>query len=157
MSAFHVDAGLQKEVGKLTVQMKEILNAPLKQTPQAMVRVSDQYLPLKDEAKQIKGLVRCLIYLEDLGELTGERQTSALPAQLTAMRTGPQNKDAKENSNPNQDIDTQYVFQLELWKRNEMEKFRALLKQQEITCIQEVTYSWKAKELDRERTFKDSL
>jgi hypothetical protein len=33
------------------------------------VRVSDQYLPIKDEQSFLKGYLRAIIYLEDLGEL----------------------------------------------------------------------------------------
>jgi len=78
--ALHVDKGLQKEIGKFTIQMKDILNAELKKTPQAVVRVCDQYITIKDESDSVKGLARCLLYLEDLGELTESKASEALPA-----------------------------------------------------------------------------
>ena len=53
--------------------------------------------------------------------------------------------------------DYQAVWQLEMWKRAEEAKFKAFLKQREIEKIEEVTYSWKMKEADRETTFNESL
>ena len=45
------------------MELKELLTAPLKKTPQAAVRVSDQYLPIKDASGVTKGLIRCILYL----------------------------------------------------------------------------------------------
>lgn len=53
--------------------------------------------------------------------------------------------------------DYQAVWQLEMWKWAEEAKFKAFLKQREIEKIEEVTYSWKMKEADRETTFNESL
>lgn len=44
-----------------------------------------------------------------------------------------------------------------MWKRAEEAKFKAYLKQKEIEKIEEITYSWKMKEQDRETTFNDSM
>lgn len=44
-----------------------------------------------------------------------------------------------------------------MFKRAEEAKFKAYLKQREIERIEEITYAWKAKEVDREKTFNDSL
>jgi len=44
-----------------------------------------------------------------------------------------------------------------MWKRAEEAKFKAYLKQREIEKIEEITYSWKMKEQDREMTFNESL
>ena len=44
-----------------------------------------------------------------------------------------------------------------MWKRAEEAKFKAYLKQREIEKIQEITYSWKIKEADRETTFNDAM
>jgi len=49
------------------------------------------------------------------------------------------------------------VWQLEMWKRSEMAKFLAHLKQKEIETIEEVTQSWKMKEAQREHEFNDQL
>ena len=113
-----------------------------------MVRVSDQQLPIKDKSGNIKGLIRALLYLEDLGEIVGN-QAQARP-QVKKQPNG------IENKNPNQD-DVQAVYNLELWKRSEESKFKAYLKQKEIERIEEITYTWKAKESERERLFTDSL
>ena len=50
--------------------MKEILQAPLKKSNTTMVRVCDQYLPVKQH-ESTKGLLRVIMYLEDLGVTTG--------------------------------------------------------------------------------------
>lgn len=55
-----------------------------------------------------------------------------------------------ENKNPNAE-DVQAVYNLELWKRSEESKFKAYLKQKEIERIEEITYTWKNKEADREK------
>ena len=44
-----------------------------------------------------------------------------------------------------------------MWKRAEEAKFKAYLKQREIEKIEEITYSWKMKETDRENTFNESM
>lgn len=51
------------------VEFRDLLSAPLKKTPQATVRVSDQYLAIRDSMGQAKGLIRCILYLQDLGEV----------------------------------------------------------------------------------------
>lgn len=55
-----------REMAVVTLDMKEILSAPLKKSPTAMVRVADQYLAIK-QADQTKGLLRVIMYLEDMG------------------------------------------------------------------------------------------
>jgi len=54
-------------------------------------------------------------------------------------------------------VDYQAVWQLEMWKRAEEAKFKAYLKQREIEKIEEITFSWKLKESDRESTFNEAL
>jgi hypothetical protein len=44
-----------------------------------------------------------------------------------------------------------------MWKRAEEAKFKAFLKQKEIERIEEITYTWKNKEQEREKTFADSM
>ncbi len=44
-----------------------------------------------------------------------------------------------------------------MWKRSEEAKFKAYLKQKEIDRIEEVTHAWRAKEIEREKTFSDSI
>lgn len=55
-------------MGQAMVPLSKILQAPLKQTPQAMVRVYDDYVDIKDaQTGHQKGNMRVLIYLEDNG------------------------------------------------------------------------------------------
>lgn len=44
-----------------------------------------------------------------------------------------------------------------MWRRSEEAKFKAYLKQKEIEKIEELTATWKNKELAREVSFSDSL
>lgn len=44
-----------------------------------------------------------------------------------------------------------------MWKRAEEAKFKAYLKQKEIERIEEITYQWKGKEAEREKTFTETL
>ena len=59
-----------------------------------------------------------------------------------------------ESQNP---VEDQIVWQLEMWKRAEMAKFLAHLKQKEIQKIEEVTQDWKNKEAVREQQFQESV
>lgn len=54
-------------------------------------------------------------------------------------------------------VEEQIVWQLEMWKRAEMAKFLAHLKQKEIEKIEEVTKTWKMREAEREQVFGDSV
>jgi hypothetical protein len=56
--------------------MKELLSAPLKKSPSAMVRVCDQYLPVK-AGGQTKGLLRVITYLEDMGEVSNGKNPAS--------------------------------------------------------------------------------
>lgn len=49
------------------------------------------------------------------------------------------------------------MWQLEMWKRAEMAKFLAHLKQKEIEKIEEVTRDWKMKEAEREQIFNEGI
>lgn len=100
-----------------------------------MLRVADQYLPIK-AGDNTKGLLRVIMYLEDMGPSVTQSQI---------------------DSNSHQDSEQQVVWQLEMWKRAEMAKFLVHLKQKEIQRIEEVTSDWKQKELVREQTFSESL
>ena len=44
-----------------------------------------------------------------------------------------------------------------MWKRAEEAKFKAYLKQKEIERIEDITYAWKAKEADRDKTFTEAM
>ena len=59
-----------------------------------------------------------------------------------------------DSQNP---VEDQIVWQLEMWKRAEMAKFLAHLKQKEIQKIEEVTQDWKNKEAVREQQFQESV
>ena len=59
-----------------------------------------------------------------------------------------------ESNNP---VEDQIVWQLEMWKRSEMAKFLAHLKQKEIEKIEEVTSEWKSKEAAREQQFGEAV
>ena len=75
--------------------------------------------------------------------------TSTVSGQQPSIGGGPQN--------PSGGGDYQAVWQLEMWKRAEEAKFKAYLKQREIEKIEEITFTWKMKESDRETTFNDAL
>jgi centrosomal protein CEP120 len=49
------------------------------------------------------------------------------------------------------------VYSLELWKRAEEQKFKAYLKQREIERIEEITFTWRAKEQEREKQVAEAL
>jgi hypothetical protein len=101
-------------------------------------------------------LIRCILYLQDLGEVAGGHPTHQPMTRQRSM--GPVGVTGQENLNPNTgDAAQQTIWQLELWKRAEEQKFKAWLKQRELDRIEEVTAQWKTKEADRERQFMDSM
>ena len=66
------------ELGTAVMELRELLSAPLKKTPQATVRVCDHYLPIRDaQTGGTKGLIRCILYLQDLGEVSGAYKTQS--------------------------------------------------------------------------------
>ena len=128
-----------------------------------MVRVYDDYVDIKDaQTGHQKGNMRVLIYLEDNGlvrETSKNGVTSLQKAREMRNKSGaatPQQMAPMEGG-PAPNVDYQAVWQLEMWKRAEEAKFKAYLKQREIEKIEEITYSWKTKEQDREVTFNESL
>lgn len=92
--------------------LKHLESGEQKKTPASMVIVADKYVEAK-LAGTVTGLVRVVVYLEDLG--IAKRQTSI---------TQPATPIQAANS-----VEDQIVWQLEMWKRAEMAKFLAHLKQ----------------------------
>lgn len=64
-------------MASVTLDMKEILSAPLKQSATTMVRVADQYLPVKIASGETKGLLRVIMYLEDMGPAPEAKQSTS--------------------------------------------------------------------------------
>ena len=111
-----------------------------------MVIVSDKYLEVSNQAQEPIGLLRVVLYLEDLG-LASAQESKANAAQISSAPVMPGAGGVEE----------QTVWQLEMWKRAEMAKFLAHLKQKEMEKIDEVTKIWKQREAEREKTFTESL
>ncbi len=90
--------------------------------------------------------------MEDLGLASDQEQKSASKATIQgpALAGGPA-------GSPTNAVEEQIVWQLEMWKRAEMAKFLAHLKQKEMEKIVEVTKDWKRKETDRETAFSESV
>lgn len=63
----------QREVGSVKVPLKMIQEGEQKRTVSSLVIVSDKYLEVKSGA-QVQGLLRVVLYLEDLGVATVEEQ-----------------------------------------------------------------------------------
>ena len=89
-----------------------------------------------------------------MGEVSGGGAATHTQRQRSLGRQGA--GAGQENVSPNT-ADQAGVWQLELWKRAEEQKFKAWLKQRELERIEEVTAQWKAKEAERERLFMDSM
>ena len=79
----HQDKNSSQQTASATLDLKEILSAPLKQAAQAKVRVSDQYLSVKTPSGQTKGLLRVLMYLEDMGPISTEEVVESAPTGAT--------------------------------------------------------------------------
>ena len=59
-----------KEIGRVAHPLKHLETGEQKKTPASVVIVSDKYVELKLDGK-VSGLVRVVLYLEDLGVVKG--------------------------------------------------------------------------------------
>jgi len=103
--------------------LKHLETGEQKKTPASVVIVSDKYIELKLDGK-VSGLVRVVLYLEDLGVVkrSDVKSQASNPAPIQAANS----------------VEDQIVWQLEMWKRAEMAKFLAHLKQKEIEKVDEL-------------------
>jgi len=75
VSLIHHDG--QRQVGSVQVPLKMLQEGEQKRTVSSMVIVTDKYLEVKDPTSQaVQGLLRVVLYLEDMGLATAEEQKS---------------------------------------------------------------------------------
>ena len=86
-----------------------------------MVIVSDKFLEIK-KFEEVIGLLRVVLYLQDMGPAS-EHEKKSLDDSLAANQDG-----LMPNGKPENPVEQQIVWQLEMWKRSEMAKFLAHLK-----------------------------
>ena len=79
-----------------------ILSAPLKQTPQAMVRVYEDWIDIKDTSNNLQGNLRVLMFLEDNGIAANQSQSNIGGAtqNLQEARDSQRRANNSYNSNP---------------------------------------------------------
>lgn len=118
------------QIGTVTIQMDQILRAPLKKTNNSILRVLDTWSEILNP--DVIGLIRTVIYLEDLGN----KRKGAVLAQ---------------NQRPE---DYQAVWELELWKRAEESKWKNSLKAKEQDFIASLALEWQEKENKRDLVFQ---
>lgn len=117
-------------VGTATVEMDQVLRAPIKKTAESVLRVFDSWVKIENDG--IVGYLRVLIYLEDLGV----KQKGAILG---------------KNESPE---DYRAVLELEMWKRAEEAKWKASLKQKEAEYIANLALEWQESENRREFSFQ---
>ena len=71
VSLVHSDG--QREVGALSCPLRMLQDGEQKRTVSSLVIVSDKYLEVK-QREQVQGLLRVVLYLEDMGLATQEEQ-----------------------------------------------------------------------------------
>jgi len=121
-------------LGVATLQMEEVLHAPLSRTGQVVLRLYDTWVAIKDEAEQVIGSIRVKIYLEDLGKKA--------PGVVLAEP---------------QATDYQAAWELEMWRRAEEAKWKATLKDKENLHLAEVTDQYRTQEAERSKSFQKSM
>lgn len=126
VSLFQQDG--QREVGALKVPLKMLQEGEQKRTVSSVVIVSDRFLEVR-QASQVQGLLRVVLYLEDLGVVSADERESA--ASKNSPKIG-SSSEAGGAARAHNGVEEQIVWQLEMWKRAEMAKFLAHLKQKEI-------------------------
>lgn len=113
----------QREVGKVKVPLKMLQEGEQKRTVSSLVIVSDKYLEVKS-GDSVQGLLRVVLYLEDMGIASAEEQKRANAASSSASASPA----IKQGASSGNQVEEQIVWQLEMWKRAEMAKFLAHLK-----------------------------
>jgi centrosomal protein CEP120 len=121
------------QLGTVNIKTDELLKSPLKKTHQSVVRIYDSWHNIEGEEGVI-GQIRVILYLED----KGPRRPGAALAQ-------------------NVPVDSQTVYEIEMWKRNEESKWRATLKERENQHLAMISQEWQEKENERERQFQRSI
>lgn len=146
-----------RPLGEVMVPLKMLETGEQKRAMDRVVIVADKYLEVM-QAGAVQGLVRVLLYLQDMGVATpAEKQASLRAAKKASAASLGGSGAPSGGQGPANPMEEQIVWQLEMWKRAEMAKFLAHLKQKEIEKIEEVTRDWKMKEAEREQAFNDSL
>ena len=118
------------QIGTVSIQMDQILKAPLKKTNNSILRILDTWCEILNP--EVIGLIRIIIYLEDLGK---KRQGAILA----------------QSENPE---DYKAVWELELWKRAEEAKWQSSLKAKETDYIANLAIEWQEKENKRENNIQ---
>lgn len=121
-------------LGLATLQMEEVLRAPLSRTGQVVLRLHDTWVGIKDEEEQVIGNIRVKVYLEDLGKKA--------PGVVLAEP---------------QSTDYQAAWELEMWRRAEEAKWKATLKDKENLHLAEVTDQYRTQEKERSDSFKKTM
>ena len=89
-----------RQVGAVSVPLKMLQEGEQKRTVSSLVIVSDKYLEVKD-GNQIQGLLRVVLYLEDMGLASAEESRGATKAKTIAA--APRTAGAAPGSNPVED------------------------------------------------------
>lgn len=154
-----------QQIGIVSIDLQQLLQAPIRKTAQSYVRVLDAYFPIDEvDADPINriGTLRCILYLEDLGPADQLQQQEgkaideifgdpALPVQLSGDPT--QQKLLLELNS----LEHKVIWELETWRKSEEAKFRVQLKQTEYELRVKLQAESKSKEAERERMFKQCL
>lgn len=121
---------IDSQVGLVTLNMEEVLRAPLKKTNSSFLRVLDTWCDICNP--EAIGAMRIIIYLEDLGP---KRNGAVL-------------------ANAEKPEDYKAVWELELWKRAEETIWKSLLKNKEQEYIALLAIDWQDHENKREASFQ---
>ena len=131
-------------IGTVTVEMNQILRAPIKKTADTVLRVLDIWqdiqTPDSDQDPSLAapckpGQLRVLLYLEDLG---AKRKGAVLG----------------QTESPS---DYKAVLELEMWKRAEEARWRSGLKQREAEHLSSLSVHWQENEAKRESAVQKAL
>ena len=95
-----IQNGQQAEIGQAVIPLSKVLSAPLSKTPQAMVRVYQDYVDVKDaQTGHLKCNLQIIIYLEDNGTAKVEAGSSNKKNNLQAARAAAKTNTSNMNLN----------------------------------------------------------
>ncbi|KAM3130748.1 hypothetical protein pb186bvf_017162 [Paramecium bursaria] len=167
IAIFHQDRQKKDlQVGVVKIDLQELLKAPIRKTASSYVRVQDAFYPIDDmeEQKGRIGLLRCLLYLEDLGPIDQLQQQEqkatdeifqdpGLPIIKLSGSDDPEKQKLVLELNS---LESKVIWELETWKKSEEAKFKVQLKQKEYEMTQKLHQDFKLKDQERDKQLKQA-
>ena len=144
--------GLNALIGTAQIPLAGLLgpDSSVQKTSQSVVRVFDIEVPILKNTDKEMGKLRCILYLEDRGPIL--KAAPAVPMTESQPKVLIQGTKPMQKKEEDSEID-----QINLWKKAEETKFKAMLKQREQEALNQIAEEWKQKDTKRENEFRERI